>query len=113
MTDFIPTLDAGSTEDPKFARDLSAAYEEYGFVIIQNHGIDKRVIDSAWPAFSASSRCRTRKSAATRCRAAAAHAAIPLRHRNRQGRQHHDLKEFWHVGRELPPGHPIRQGHGA
>jgi isopenicillin N synthase-like dioxygenase len=21
--------------------------------------------------------------------------------------KHHDLKEFWHVGRELPPGHPF------
>ena len=26
-----------------------------------------------------------------------------------KGAQHHDLKEFWHVGRELPEGHPYRR----
>ena len=30
-----------------------------------------------------------------------------------KGAKHHDLKEFWHVGRELPPGHPFNAGHGA
>ena len=24
-----------------------------------------------------------------------------------KGAKHYDLKEFWHVGRELPPGHPF------
>ena len=69
----------GSTEERAFARDLSAAYEEYGFVIIQNHGIDKRLIDQCLRLLSPrSSPCRTPKSAATRCRAAAARAAIRL-----------------------------------
>ncbi len=26
-----------------------------------------------------------------------------------KGAKHHDLKEFWHVGRELPPGHPFNE----
>jgi len=26
-----------------------------------------------------------------------------------KGAKLHDLKEFWHMGRELPPGHPYRQ----
>jgi isopenicillin N synthase-like dioxygenase len=51
MRDAVPTLDAGSTENTRFAHDLSAAYEEYGFVIIQNHGIDKRVIDQCLACF--------------------------------------------------------------
>ena len=30
-----------------------------------------------------------------------------------KGATHHDLKEFWHVGRELPPGHPFNEVDGA
>ena len=42
------------------------------------------------------------------CPAARASAATPLRARGGQGAATHDLKEFWHVGRELPPGSPYR-----
>ena len=45
VTDQVPTLDASAADSPQFARDIAAAYAEYGFVIIQNHGIDKRLID--------------------------------------------------------------------
>ena len=41
MSDSVPTLDATNAESDKFAREISAAYEEFGFVIIQNLGFDR------------------------------------------------------------------------
>jgi isopenicillin N synthase-like dioxygenase len=107
MTDFIPTLDAGSTEDPKFAHDLSAAYQEYGFVIIQNHGIDKRIIEqclACFQLFFALPDAEKRRYQVPG--GGGARGYTPFGVETAKGAKHHDLKEFWHVGRELPPGHP-------
>ena len=51
MPDTVPTLDARQSETAKFAHDISAAYEEFGFVIIENHGIDKQLIDRCLECF--------------------------------------------------------------
>jgi hypothetical protein len=40
MPTSIPTLDARNAEGPQFANAIAAAYAEFGFVIIENHGID-------------------------------------------------------------------------
>ena len=61
---------------PQFAQDIAAAYEEFGFVIIENHGIDKRAhrpLPRLLPPVLRAA--REPKSSATRCRAAAARAA--------------------------------------
>ena len=50
-----------------------------------------------------------RGSAATTSPASAARAATRRSASRRQkGATHHDLKEFWQIGRELPPGHRYR-----
>ncbi len=108
MSDAVPTLDAGSTENARFAHDLSAAYEEYGFVIIQNHGIDKRVIDqclACFHRFFALPEAEKRRYQVPG--GGGARGYTPFGIETAKGAKHHDLKEFWHVGRELPPGHPF------
>jgi isopenicillin N synthase-like dioxygenase len=106
MSDAVPTLDARSTEDAHFAKALSAAYEEYGFVIIQNHGIDKRVIDrclECFQRFFALPDAEKRRFQVPG--GGGARGYTPFGIETAKGAKHHDLKEFWHVGRELPPGH--------
>ena len=51
MPTSIPTLDARTAETPQFAHDIAAAYAEFGFVIIENHGIDKALIDQCLDCF--------------------------------------------------------------
>ncbi len=106
MSDAVPTLDAASSESAHFARALSAAYEEYGFVIIQNHGIEKRVIDHCLECFH---RFFSLPAAEKRryqvVGGGGARGYTPFGIETAKGAAHHDLKEFWHVGRELPPGH--------
>ena len=106
MTDSVPTLDAGSTQNTRFAHDLSAAYEEYGFVIIQNHGIDKGVIQQCLDCFQhffALPEAEKRRYQLPG--GGGARGYTPFGIETAKGATHHDLKEFWHVGRELPPGH--------
>jgi isopenicillin N synthase-like dioxygenase len=106
MPDSIPTLDARSTEDSRFARDLSAAYEEYGFVIIRNHGIDKSTIDHCLGCFHRFFSLPVEEKRRYQIPGAGgARGYTPFGIETAKGARHHDLKEFWHVGRELPPGH--------
>jgi len=110
MTDAVPTLDARSAGSERFARDISAAYAEYGFVIIENHGIDRRLIDQCLDCFRAFFALPVEEKKRYKLPAGGgARGYTPFGIETAKGAKHHDLKEFWHVGRELPPGHPFTQ----
>jgi isopenicillin N synthase-like dioxygenase len=110
MSDAVPTLDAGSAESAGFARDIAAAYAEYGFVIIENHGIDKALIERCLECFRrffalpAEEKLRYKIPNGGGARGYTAFGIETAK-----GAQHSDLKEFWHVGRELPPTHPFNE----
>ena len=108
MTEEVPTLDAGAADSPQFARDIAAAYAEYGFVIIQNHGIDTAVIDHCLDCFQRFFALPVEEKMRYRIpNGGGARGYTPFGIETAKGARHHDLKEFWHVGRELPPGHPF------
>jgi isopenicillin N synthase-like dioxygenase len=105
----IPTLDFQRfhTDRTAFVRELGASYEEFGFVGVRNHGISAQLMEEAYATFQA-------------------FFALPLESKQRyhlkgtggargytgfgietaKDSQFPDLKEFWHVGRNLPSGHP-------
>jgi isopenicillin N synthase-like dioxygenase len=106
MTDAVPTLDARSTGDARFARDLSAAYEEYGFVIIENHGIDKGLVAQCVECFRRFFALPVEQKLRYKIPGGGgARGYTPFGIETAKDSKHFDLKEFWHVGRELPPGH--------
>jgi isopenicillin N synthase-like dioxygenase len=108
MSDSVPTLDARNAESDKFAREISAAYEEYGFVIIQNHGIDKQLIDRSLACFREFfARPSEEKLRYKIPNGGGARGYTAFGVETAKDSKHSDLKEFWHVGRELPPGHPF------
>lgn len=47
--DEVPTvsLELYARDFPRFARELGEAYESYGFVILENHGIEQELIEHA------------------------------------------------------------------
>jgi isopenicillin N synthase-like dioxygenase len=108
MTDAVPTLDARNSESEQFAQAISAAYEEYGFVIIENHGIDKRLIDQCLNCFHRFFALPVEEKLRYRIpNGGGARGYTAFGIETAKGATHSDLKEFWHVGRELPPGHPF------
>jgi isopenicillin N synthase-like dioxygenase len=108
MPDAVPTLDARDVQSEKFAQDIAAAYAEYGFVIIRNHGIDKALVDRCLDCFRRFFALPVEQKLQYKIPGgggARGYTAFGIE--TAKGAQHHDLKEFWHVGRELPPGHPF------
>ena len=98
------------TADPSgFARDLGSSFERYGFAVVSRHGLPQPLIDRclrdfrrffAWPV-EEKMRYHVPGSGGAR-------GYTPFGVEAAKGAVEHDLKEFWHVGRELPSGHRFR-----
>ncbi len=101
----IPTLDIRRYEHDRatFVTELGAAYREFGFCCIGGHGIPQALIDGAYEAF----RCFFALPAEIRMRyhvpgGGGARGYTPFKVETAKDSQYPDLKEFWHIGREIP-----------
>jgi isopenicillin N synthase-like dioxygenase len=110
MTSRIPTLDIRRFTHPKspedrqaFVDELGAAYREWGFTGIRGHGIPQSLIDDAYDVFQRffalpeDSKMRYHVPGS-----GGARGYTPFGVETAKGAQHFDLKEFWHIGREIP-----------
>ena len=97
--------------DPQaFSGKLGRSFEEYGFAIIADHGIPQSLIDEAEAKakqFFALPEDAKRGYAIPG--GGGARGYTPFGIETAKGASAHDLKEFWHVGRELPQGHRFRE----
>jgi isopenicillin N synthase-like dioxygenase len=106
---------AASDADPEgFARELGESFERYGFAIIADHGIPadliRRAEDKARAFFALPDEVKRRYHIAG---GGGARGYTPFGIETAKGATAYDLKEFWHVGRELPEGHPYSEVMGA
>ena len=96
--------------DPSaFAQKLGRSFEDYGFAIIADHGIPDELIRRAEEkakAFFALPEEVKRKYQVPG--GGGARGYTPFGIETAKGAKAHDLKEFWHVGRDLAEGHPFR-----
>jgi isopenicillin N synthase-like dioxygenase len=111
ITDEIASVSLKEADrDPEsFAQKLGRSFEEYGFAIIADHGIPDELIRRAEgkaKAFFALPEEVKRKYLVPR--GGGARGYTPFGIETAKGHKAHDLKEFWHVGRDLPPGHKFR-----
>lgn len=91
---------------PCLLQALGAAYEKFGFVILRNHGVSEELIDrcmASSKAFFALPAEEKMKYHLEGKGGARGYTAFGIE--TAKGSTHHDLKEFWHLGRDLPPGH--------
>ena len=105
----IPTLDIGRFTHPSSAADreafvaeLGAAYREWGFAGIRGHGIDQALIDGAYDVFKrffALPEETKRKYHVPGI--GGARGYTPFMVETAKDSRYPDLKEFWHVGREI------------
>ena len=93
-----------------FARKLMASFEAFGFAVVRDHGLDPglvaRATDAAKAFFALPVEDKRRWHVAGQ---AGARGYTPFRVETAKGAALPDLKEFWHVGRDLPEGHAYRQ----
>jgi len=112
MSESIEVVDfqAWAADPGAVARDLGASLERYGFAVVANHGLPQPLIDGSLERFreffawqiEAKMRYHVPGSGGAR-------GYTPFGVETAKGATHHDLKEFWHVGRELPPAHRYRR----
>ncbi|MBA2237290.1 MAG: isopenicillin N synthase family oxygenase [Lysobacter sp.] len=105
MTAQIPTLDIRrfDTDRDAFVAELGAAYREWGFAGIRGHGIPNTQIDASYEVFKrffalpdeVKRKYQIPGSGGSR-------GYTPFGVETAKDSKHFDLKEFWHVGREIP-----------
>ena len=104
----VPTLSlADQAHDPvAFAAAFGGSFERFGFAIVADHGIPQDLVARAW--------VETEKLFALPDNekrgyfvegGGGARGYTPFKTEIAKDAKHVDLKEFWHVGRELPAGH--------
>jgi isopenicillin N synthase-like dioxygenase len=110
MSSRIPTLDirrfsasASQADRDAFVAELGAAYREWGFAGIRGHGIAQSLIDDAYAVFAqlfALPESTKRKYHVAG--GGGARGYTPFGVETAKGATYSDLKEFWHIGREIP-----------
>jgi isopenicillin N synthase-like dioxygenase len=118
-TQTIPVLNlddfrAAGDRRHQFITDLGQALEHTGFFALTHHGVDAALIQRAYQVAEAFFQLPE---------AIKQQYEVPELHGQRGftsfGREHAkdhsypDLKEFWHVGRDLPSGHPLAKQYAA
>jgi isopenicillin N synthase-like dioxygenase len=111
--DNIPTIDLEQFRSGDAAgrdamiRTLGEGLQEFGFLNVESHGVDgdlvRRVYDH-WRRFFELSEETKEKYAGVE---GGARGFTPFGVEHAKGKAQADLKEFWHVGQELPAGHPL------
>ncbi len=109
-TSVLPSLRSISltSEPANLCRALADSFGRFGFALVTDHGIDPALIARAWEltaAFFALPESQKRRS--HRPGTGGARGYTPFATEIAKGADVHDLKEFWHVGRDLPPGHQL------
>jgi len=96
--------------DPEgFAQKLGRSFEEYGFAVIADHGIPEELIHRAEDKAKAFFALPTDVKQTYKLPGqGGARGYTPFGIETAKGAKAHDLKEFWHVGRDLPEGHKFR-----
>ena len=107
MTAAVPVISMSLPAD-RFAADFGGSFERFGFAMITDHGIDPALIDDAWAKAKAFFALPEEVKRAYHIPGGGgARGYTPFGTEIAKGAKEVDLKEFWHVGRDLPPGHPV------
>ena len=104
----VPTLSlADQARDPDgFAAGLGGSFRRFGFAVVADHGVPQDLIARAWAQTAALfGRPDAEKRGYFREGGGGARGYTPFKTEIAKDAKHVDLKEFWHVGRELPAGH--------
>ncbi|MDF1833387.1 MAG: 2-oxoglutarate and iron-dependent oxygenase domain-containing protein [Alteraurantiacibacter sp. bin_em_oilr2.035] len=93
---------------PEISDELGRSFAEYGFAIVRDHGIPQSLIDRAENlARDFFALPEDTKRAYQIAGGGGARGYTPFGTEIAKDAAVHDLKEFWHVGRDLPQGHPL------
>ena len=112
MTDSNTEIAVVSLAQPleSIADEIGRSFQEYGFAVIRDHGIPQELIDRAEEMSKTFFALPDDVKRAYHIPGGGgARGYTPFGTEKAKDAKVHDLKEFWHVGRELPEGHPLAE----
>jgi isopenicillin N synthase-like dioxygenase len=101
---------ADQQSDPDgFAQAFGGSFERFGFAMVADHGIDPALIERAWALTEQVFKLpEEEKRAYHQPGGGGARGYTPFGLEIAKDATENDLKEFWHIGRELPADHRFR-----
>jgi isopenicillin N synthase-like dioxygenase len=106
----LNTLPVLSLDDDaaRFSAEIGDSFRRFGFALVKDHGLDSALIARAWQLTAEFFALpEDEKHALFIPGQGGARGYTPFGTEIAKGAKRHDLKEFWHVGRDLPAGHPL------
>lgn len=103
----LPVLSLAD-DKARFAQAIGESFRTFGFALVKDFDIDRGLIDRAWQlseAFFALPEAEKRGYHDPAI--GGARGYTPFGVEIAKDAKHHDLKEFWHIGRDLPEGSPL------
>lgn len=111
----VPTLSLAAytkgtvAEKEKFVEGLYKGLKDYGFVILKDHGVEPTLLHKAYAILEQFYQLpeATKRSYISKA-GGGQRGYTPFGQEHAKDAQVMDLKEFWHVGREVADGHPLK-----
>lgn len=102
---------ADQANDPEgFAQKFGESFQRFGFAMVADHGVPQHLIDRAWAMTKAVFALpEEQKRQYFIPGQGGARGLTPFKTEIAKGATYVDLKEFWHVGRELARGHRFEE----
>ena len=91
-----------------FTKALGDSYARWGFAVISDHGMPQDKVDAALEQMKLFFALPEETKLKYKLPVQGQRGYTPFGIETAKGATHSDLKEFWHVGRELPEGHAYR-----
>ncbi len=114
VVDMRDWLEGDDASRAQFVSEVGDALREYGFLRVRGHAIRSAQIQPAYDAARALFALPTEQKMAYCVRGGAGERGYtPFGAEHAKGTPMPDLKEFWHVGRELADGHPLKAAYPA
>lgn len=108
VQDRVPLLSLRTESKPEFAQRLGGSFQQFGFAIVSDHGMDQALIDRGWALaerfFALPEEAKRRYDGKDN---GGQRGYTAFGTEIAKGARENDLKEFWHIGRDLPEGDPL------
>ena len=113
----VPTLslsdftEGNSKQQETFTQSLFVGLKEYGFVILKDHGVDAELLKASYSVSAKFFALPTETKRKYISAFGGQRGYTPFGQEHAKDSPVMDLKEFWHVGREVSPLHPQKKYH--
>ncbi len=104
----MPVISLSHADADALGQSLGDSFKTYGFATVVDHGIDPALVAKAWALTKQLfEQPEAEKMKGFNTAIAGQRGYTPFKTEIAKGADHHDLKEFWHVGRDVDPASPL------